>query len=392
MIRKASLIIWDEVSMVHRYLIESVDRSLRDITKVDRPFGGIVVVFSGDFKQLLPVCRGLTAGEVVNTTLPHSRLWETISLNCMKLTTNMRLQASGLDPQEKLDMENFSAFLLSIGNGTAPQVDGRIRLPDGMAENYVGPLCLERLIDKIYADVCYVDGYVNWPSEQKQKYLCDRAILAPKNNAVVAINRTVLNLLPGETREYLSADSVDVDGSNEASEQTVLDYPLEFLHGLNMNGFPTHSLRLKVGACFMLLRNLCPANGLCNGTRLIVTVLCDNVIGARILGGDFANNEVVIPRIDLIGDNQGRWPFKLRRRQFPVQVSFAMTIHKSQGQTLRFVGLYIPEPIFSHGQLYVACSRVTSPKNIHILVRNGKLPGHEGVWTTNVVMPGIFRQ
>ena len=57
--------------------------------------------------------------------------------------------------------------------------------------------------------------------------------------------------------------------------------------------------------------------------------------------------------INFIGDNDGRMPFKFRRLQFPVAPAFAMTINKAQDQTLAVLGLILPSPVFSHGQLYV---------------------------------------
>jgi hypothetical protein len=66
------------------------------------------------------------------------------------------------------------------------------------------------------------------------------------------------------------------------------------------------------------------------------------------------------------------WPFVLRRRQFPVRVAFAITINKSQGQTFNNVGVYLPSPVYSHGQLYVVISHVTSSVNIKIF--NGQAP------------------
>jgi ATP-dependent exoDNAse (exonuclease V) alpha subunit len=65
------------------------------------------------------------------------------------------------------------------------------------------------------------------------------------------------------------------------------------------------------------------------------------------------------------------WPFVLRRRQFPVRVAFAITINKSQGQTFNNVGVYLPSPVYSHGQLYVVISRVTSSANIKIFNSQG---------------------
>jgi ATP-dependent exoDNAse (exonuclease V) alpha subunit len=61
------------------------------------------------------------------------------------------------------------------------------------------------------------------------------------------------------------------------------------------------------------------------------------------------------------------FPFKFKRKQFPIRLSFAMTINKAQGQTIPIVGVYLPEPVFSHGQLYVALSRATAKCNIKIL-------------------------
>jgi ATP-dependent exoDNAse (exonuclease V) alpha subunit len=65
------------------------------------------------------------------------------------------------------------------------------------------------------------------------------------------------------------------------------------------------------------------------------------------------------------------FPFRFKRKQFPVRLSFAMTINKSQGQTIPNVGVYLPEPVFSHGQLYVALSRATATKNIKVLTGAG---------------------
>jgi ATP-dependent DNA helicase PIF1 len=111
----------------------------------------------------------------------------------------------------------------------------------------------------------------------------------------------------------------------------------------------------------MLLRNI-EAPKLCNGTRLCVKKLLSNVIEATILTGS-AKGDVFIPRIPLIPNDM---PFDFRRLQFPVRLAFAMTINKSQGQSLAVAGVNLEISCFSHGQLYVACSRVGTPESLYV--------------------------
>ena len=104
--------------------------------------------------------------------------------------------------------------------------------------------------------------------------------------------------------------------------------------------------------------------------------------------GTHAGNQVFLPRIPICPSDLDM-PFKLRRLQFPVRPAFAMTINKSQGQTLETVGIYLKKAVFAHGQLYVALSRVTSKDNVHVLIerKDAKIPYG---CTTNVVYPEIL--
>ena len=74
-------------------------------------------------------------------------------------------------------------------------------------------------------------------------------------------------MLPGETKIYLSADSVNCDDNEEAQ-----NYPMEFLNSLTPSGMPPHCLNLKVGSIVTLLRNISLKKGLCNGTRLVIYI------------------------------------------------------------------------------------------------------------------------
>ncbi|KAI9082257.1 hypothetical protein K1719_035680 [Acacia pycnantha] len=107
----------------------------------------------------------------------------------------------------------------------------------------------------------------------------------------------------------------------------------------------------------MLIRNIDQAAGMCNGTRLQISQLGKNVIKAKALNGTSIGEEILIHRMDM-NPSETKLPFNMTRRQFPIIISFAMTINKSQGQSMTNVGLYLPSPVFSHGQLYVALSRL----------------------------------
>ena len=94
LIQRASLIIWDEAASQHHYVVESVDRTLRDLMNLDRPFGGITTMFSGDFRQTLPVIQHGTRAQIVPAALTHSYLWAQMRVH--HLNQNMRL---GQDPE-----------------------------------------------------------------------------------------------------------------------------------------------------------------------------------------------------------------------------------------------------------------------------------------------------
>jgi ATP-dependent exoDNAse (exonuclease V) alpha subunit len=178
------------------------------------------------------------------------------------------------------------------------------------------------------------------------------------------INMKMISRFQGDEMVYHSFDSAVDDPHNY--------YPSEFLNTLTPNGLPPHMLNLKIGCPVILLRNIDPAGGLCNGTRLVVRGFQRNTVDAEIMVGDHAGKRIFLPRIPLCPSDDEMFPFQFKRKQFPIRLSFAMTINKAQGQTIPNAGVYLPEPVFSHGQLYVALSRATARSNIRILaVRPG---------------------
>ena len=214
------------------------------------------------------------------------------------------------------------------------------------------------------------------------------AILCPKNEDVLSVNEKILDLIDGEKTVYTSADEIQNDEYNENEI-----YPQEFINTVTPNGMPPHLLNLKINCVVILLRNLNHQIGLCNGTRLIVKKLLNHIIVAERKDGMYRGETVFIHRVDL--DTNEDLPFTLKRRQFPVRLAFAMTINKSQGQTFDKIGILLREPVFSHGQLYVAFSRVRSFDSVKVLIKNssrqGKSINDNQTYTVNVVYKAVFQ-
>ncbi|KAL4583062.1 hypothetical protein LXL04_007626 [Taraxacum kok-saghyz] len=339
--------------------VEAVDRSIQDITKLNLPFAGKLMILGGDFRQVLLVVRRGTRAQIVDSSLRMSPLWP--SIKKLSLTINMRALA---DPW-------FSEFLMRVGDGEEGAINGTfIRIPDDMSIPYTDKgKSKDDLIDAIFPSFQINGG--------SSDYIISRAILSTKNENVDEINDQLIDRFIGEQRVYYSFDEAEDDKNNF--------YPMEFLNSLNVSGLPPHYLRLKIGCPIILLRNIDPSNGLCNGTRLICKGFQMNVNDAEIAVGHHAGKRVFLPRIPLCPSADDMFPFKLKRKQLPIRLSFAMTINKAQGQTIPNVGVYLPESVFSHGQLYVALSRGISRENTKVLVKPVKDFTNEGVYTSNVV-------
>jgi ATP-dependent DNA helicase PIF1 len=320
--------------------------------------GGVSVILAGDFRQTLPIIDRGTPADEIDACLKQSRLWRQVRK--YKLSLNMRALTTG-----DSSLQEFSDVLLQVGNGQVPRdSDGLISLPDGLSNPVASR---DELMQKVYPslrDKCRMDdAYFDW--------LCERATLAPRNDGVNDLNMAILDTLPGNAIEFKSYDKT-------LEEDNEVNFPVEFLNSQDLPGIPQHIIRVKIGAPVILLRNL-DAPKLCNGTRLCVTAIKRNLIEAVVLTGCAKNTKVLIPRIPVITDDN---PFPFKRTQFPIRLAFAMTINKSQGQSMKVVGINLETSCFAHGQLYVACSRVGSANSSSVFVPDGK--------TKNIVYPQVL--
>ncbi|XP_026459694.1 uncharacterized protein LOC113360399 [Papaver somniferum] len=361
LLKKTNLIIWDEAPMVHRHAFEAVNKTMIDIMSTDGdvtntpPFGGKTVVLGGDFTKILPVVTKGSREQIVDASISRSPLWEKFKI--FELTRNMRLSNSDANPVEQQKIREFSKWVLDIGDGKIPAT------AINESEEKIWIQILDDLLIRCDQDHLHKMVETMYPgllaNTHDHEYLRNRSILAPTNKSVKEINDHVLAMIPEEEYELLSADSIDPESDNYQS--TVVFYPKEFLNEMEVSGLPSHKLYLKVGVSIMLLRNIDQAEGLCNGTgtgtRMVVKEVGKNVIHAVAVTGKAAGRTVLIPRI-VMTLSETDHPFILRRRLFPLKVCFAMKVNKSQGQSLPNVGICLDEPVFSHGQLYVAVDRI----------------------------------
>ncbi|XP_073129961.1 uncharacterized protein [Henckelia pumila] len=372
LLRLTRLIVWDEDPMCRRYAIEAVDRTLQDIVGNKEPFGGQVVLLGGDFIQVLPVIPRETIDETIDGSLIWSHLFP-----CMKIMLVPGFAIYRLTAPTACAMSGLVQIMANIKLSTAdaygeePEDDnGNIKLPSQIITK-VSQGSIEvsknKMIDSVYKGL--YDNYLS------STYMTERAILSTKNTYVDTLNEKIISLFPGEAIQFLSFD--------EAVDDTHNSYPEEFLNGLTPNGLPPHRLVLKKHCPIMLLRNLDPSDGMCNGTRMVCREFRNNVIYAEISIGQHAGKMVLIPRIPLSPSENEGYPFQFKRKQFPIRLCFAMTINKSQGQTIPVVGVYLPEPVFSHGQLYVALSRGISMKNTHVFIKPDMSNGNDESETRN---------
>ena len=222
----------------------------------------------------------------------------------------------------------------------------------------------------------------------------EHAILCPTNETCLRLNNRIIEqVLDGDLRVYWSFDQQMTDENEEE-----LDIPIESIHNELPNGFPPHELKLKLGTIVMILRNLSSYNGIVNGTRGIVTGLHDDLLQLLIVSGKMKGRYLLLNRFEFVHDSSDeRFALRFRRRQFPIRPAFAMTINKCQGQTLKRVGIYLDRPIFTHGQLYVAFSRVPNFDALRVLLRPSvvqgmkELGGGEYAYITdNVVYPEVL--
>ncbi|VDO19375.1 unnamed protein product [Heligmosomoides polygyrus] len=285
-VAEVDAIIWDEAHMAPK--LEAVNLLLQDIIQKNEPFEGKIMLLGKDFRQVLPVVEKGSHRDFVEVCFKMSVLWPLFKIH--KLIANMRLN-------DYCHRE----WLLKIDE------NGDIKVPDDL-------ICEGDIAEAIF-----------WEALNRENGdFPELAVLTPRNVDALCVNDYVLDRLSGDQEQvvFLSEDEAIVEDLSDT-----LNFPTEFLNKMTPTGVPPHVLNLKVGCIVLLLRNLYVAKAYAMEHAL--------------------SSEVLLPRIDCYFSQ--KLPFQLRRRQFPIRLSFAITINKSQEQSFSKVGIALSDPIFAHG-------------------------------------------
>ncbi|XP_029177077.1 uncharacterized protein LOC114945157 [Nylanderia fulva] len=173
-LKKTDVFIWDEAPMAPRYALEVMNCLLQDLMHNDIPFGGKIVIFGGDFRQLLPVKQNATRSETVNLSIKFSSLWQYFKI--FSLTENMRIL-----PHE----QEFAQFLLDLGNGSLNDQSNNIEIP-------------LRCVANLNANITK-DTYEEIIKHNQYRLAAKRVILSARNVDVDELNKQVVNLLDEST-------------------------------------------------------------------------------------------------------------------------------------------------------------------------------------------------
>ena len=232
LIRRALLLMIDESTMLDKYLLEALNRTLQDLMENDQPFGGKIIILAGDFRQCLPVVPGASRPEIVKHAINQSALWRHFKV--MKLSINMRVHASG-DEQ----LEAFDRWSLSVGNGEVENlsIDAPLQISTKIIKNSKDNPNSEGQAMRQFIDVVFPNLETNI---RDPAWIEGRCILASTNKEVNIINEMIEELMPGNTDKLTSADSLQ-------NSSDLLRFNVEYLHSLNPNGFPNHVIKLKKG-------------------------------------------------------------------------------------------------------------------------------------------------
>ncbi|KAE8740983.1 hypothetical protein FOCC_FOCC013509 [Frankliniella occidentalis] len=349
-LRELKVLIIDEISMVGQHILDMIDQRLRHLLQSKLPFGGVSIIAVGDFHQLRPVAaRALFYPEASNPyqEIFSEKLWpkfKVYELKCIMRQSNKKFQT---------------------------------------ALNHLAKGKLQKEDIALFSSRCF-------KTVPKKEDLSDAYHLFARNDDVDNYNNHIMNKLKGKLITCEASDVIRGNGSQLAQRQIL--YTLNTKKTNQTMGIPK-SLPLKISGKYMMTYNVNTEDGLCNGATgtlmridqgknndgdkkpLRLWIKFDDPKVGSLLRKKFhskmrnlqiPDDWTPIEPITVTIQTKKNSTLKVNRKQFPLVVAHAFTIHKSQGQTLQKVVLHIKGRM-SRELLYVGCSRATSLNGLYII-------------------------
>jgi ATP-dependent DNA helicase PIF1 len=322
--KETDILVVDEISMLSLKLFDTLNAIGKAVRNNHNPFGGIQLVFSGDFYQLPPVGDYLEPD--TQRFCFESDEWNSV------FHRDCQIQLVKIFRQTD---EIYSTILNQIREGKIKRKTNNLLLQD------VGRKYAENLVAE--------------PTK-----------LFPTRNKVEQINNNKMSALKTEEKEYAIKYLKDLEITkserairNQFTEKEI-QTELDFLAG---NLLCDKLIKVKNYAQVMCVVNIKTAEGdtlICNGSQGIIVSYCDITGCPRVKynnGIEMVMNKNVWASDKIPG---------IGVSQVPLILAWALTIHKSQGATLDAAEIDVGSGIFECGQTYVALSRVKSLEGLYL--------------------------
>ena len=376
---EVDIIIWDEFVTNHKELFETVYKTIclgynssREANK------NLIFCCGGDFRQILPVIEGGGYYETTTATISSSSLWE--KFRRLQLNDNMRLTKlrttlpDDATQDERYDVQhqlNYAQCIVSIGNGTPSE--NCIHVEENAEEHSI-TLCLPLFDKYFHSDVDEGKlSAIRWlyPTGFCPQRAAEVSILATTNDSVEKWNSIIQDMNTSSDVVHLFSKDIFTEADDPYGKlQRMLT--TANLNRMNKNGIPPHTLSLKLNDICIILRPIM-AQGIPTNARVRISKISPYCIEGNIIGGTMNGRKVHIPRMRFKFRCKYGMSFEILRTQFPIRLAYSITINKSQSQTLKTVLIDLQEDCFSHGQLYVAASRITDANNVKLYLPSTKL-------------------
>lgn len=360
LLKAASIIVIDEFSNIHCAIVESFLRFLHDHSCTTR------VLLVGDPQQIPPVLPGASREEVIDASVVSLPLYH--NMQHMPLTKAYRQLCPA-----------WARLVRSVGAGSAEalldhaltkgsEFQRAVALPLVRRVHYVGsPGAEQRALEDLFG--LDARGHLAVHSGGFRAVLCSRNDRKNMWNALVNERRARETGDPGQT--YIASHHTSIehggdDGESLAAEALGEDDMAVFQN--RDHSVPLGELTVREGDVMLLAKTLDKAAGLVKNARVVVVELRVHAIVVRLDRTDSPSSLHTIGRAVFAFNLKRSSPLKIVRTQLPLVHAWALTINRSQGQTLDGVLLDLRDAALEHGQAYVAISRVHTADELALFV------------------------